>query len=132
MSVNLLTRLIPCSVALLSVHKRARCYDLRVHVCRRDQPLFIVSVAKHIFSHSLIEAAGEFRSMLYLRATVLARQVGALHGQEMISTEVRIRPSRVPGQAPFIKSSFANIAVKCSRPTPWKIHRLHAEATDFP
>ncbi len=139
MGVNLsdVTRLIPCSVALLSVATKER-RDVMTCGCMfvaEDQPFFIVSVAKHIFSHSLIEAAGEFAINVASEGQAgLARKVGALHGQEIdkyqklgIQTE-----DRGAGKAPFIKGSFASIPCKVLTSYPVGKYTVYiAEATDF-
>jgi len=139
MSVKLsdVTRLVPCAVAMLSVATKERrdvmtCGSMFV---AEDQHFFIVSVAKHIFSHDLIEATGEFVINIASEGQVdLARKVGALHGQEIdkyqkfgIETE-----DRGAGKAPFIKSSFANIVCKVVTSYPVGKYTIYiAEATDF-
>jgi flavin reductase (DIM6/NTAB) family NADH-FMN oxidoreductase RutF len=80
-----------------------------------DLPLLVVSVAKHILTHDLIEEAGEF--VLNVASTdqaKLARKLGATHGREVdkfkefdMSTE---KASKV--NAPMIKGSFAHIECK--------------------
>ena len=139
MNVNLsdVTRLVPCSVALLSVATKER-RDVMTCGCMfvaEDQPFFVVSVAKHIFSHELIEAAGEFVLNIASEGQVgLARKVGAVHGREIdkylkfgIETE-----DRGEGKAPFIKSSFANIVCKVVTSYPIGKYTVYiAEAKDF-
>ncbi len=139
MSVNLsnVTRLVPSSVALLSVATKEK-RDVMACGCMfvaEDQHFFIVSVAKHIFSHDLIEASGEFVLNIASEGQVgLAQKVGALHGQQIdkyqklgIETE-----DRGKGKAPFIKSSFANIACKVVTSYPVGKYTVYiAETTDF-
>jgi flavin reductase (DIM6/NTAB) family NADH-FMN oxidoreductase RutF len=124
-------------VALLSAATKEK-RDVMTCGCMfvaEDQPFFIVSVAKHIFSHDLIEAAGEFAINVASEGQAdLARRVGALHGQEIdkyqklaIQTE-----DRGPGKAPFIKGSFASIACKVLTSYPVGKYTVYiAEATDF-
>ena len=56
------TRLIPCSVVLLSVgtEEKQDAMTATAMFVSEDPPLFTVSVAKNIVSHDLIERAGEF------------------------------------------------------------------------
>jgi len=107
-------RLIPCSVTLLSVKTRRKLDAMTasaMFVCE-NPPLLVVSVAKHIVSHELIEEAGEFAlNVASTHQVKLAKQLGFTHGREVD----KFRKFGIPKgkakkiQSPLIKGSFANI-----------------------
>jgi flavin reductase (DIM6/NTAB) family NADH-FMN oxidoreductase RutF len=80
-----------------------------------DLPLLVVSVARHILTHELIEEAGEFvLNVASSNQAKLARKLGSTHGKEIdkfkefdISTE---KANKV--NAPMIKGSFAHLECK--------------------
>jgi len=111
------SRIVPASVALLSAgtkDKRDVMTGSAMFVSE-DLPLLVVSVAKHIYSHELIEDTGEFVLNVASGDQIkMAAQIGSTHGKEVdkfrefnISTE---EASKV--QAPLIKGSFANLECK--------------------
>lgn len=110
-------RLVPCSVTFLSVgtKKKQDAMTASAMFVSEKPPLLVVSVAKHIVSHDLIEEAGEF--VLNIASTnqvKLAKQLGFTHGREIN----KFKKFRVPKgkarkvRAPLIKGSFANIECK--------------------
>lgn len=110
-------RLLPCSVALLSVatkEKRDVMTSTAVFVSE-EPPLLTVSVAKHIVSHDLIDKSGEF--VVNIAATgqaQLARQLGSIHGGEIDKFE-KFGVATVPAQkvaAPVIPGSYASLECK--------------------
>jgi flavin reductase (DIM6/NTAB) family NADH-FMN oxidoreductase RutF len=116
MKKNLLqiSRLIPCSVALLTVGTKEKQDAMTASTMFvSENPLLLtVSVAKHIVSHDLIEKAGEF--VLNLASTnqvKLARQLGFTHGSEVDKFKRfgihKEKATRI--RSPLIKGSFANI-----------------------
>ncbi|MBW2408486.1 MAG: flavin reductase family protein [Deltaproteobacteria bacterium] len=111
------TRLVPCSVVLLSVAtKDAKdVMTATAMFVSEDPPLFNVSVAKHILSHELIEQAGEFALNIASSDQVaLAKQLGSTHGRAIdkfekfnLATEAATKV-----KAPLLKGCFANIECK--------------------
>ena len=81
-----ISRMLPCSVTFLSVGTKNRqdAMTASAMFISENPLLLMVSVAKHIVSHDLIEQAGEF--VLNLASTKqikLARQIGFTHGGEV-------------------------------------------------
>ncbi len=111
------TRVVPCSVVLLSVGAKGEqdAMNATAMFVSENPPLFVVSVAKNILSHDLIEKAGEFVLNVASRNQLkLAMKLGATHGREVdkfkkfnIPTE---KASKV--KSPVIRGSFANIECK--------------------
>ncbi len=112
-----ISRLVPCSVAILSVatKKRQDAMTASAMFVSESVPLLVVSVAKHIVSHDLIEEAGEFAlSVASTEQVKLAKQLGFTHGREVD----KFRKFRVPKmrakkvRAPLVKGAFAHIECK--------------------
>ena len=112
-----ISRLMPCSVTFLSVgmKKKQDAMTASAMFVSEKPPLLVVSVAKHIVSHDLIEEAGEFvLNMASTNQVKLAKQLGFTHGKEMD----KLKKFRVPKgkakkvRAPLIKGSFANLECK--------------------
>jgi flavin reductase (DIM6/NTAB) family NADH-FMN oxidoreductase RutF len=111
------SRIVPTSVILLTVATKEKqdAMTASAMFVSEDLPLLVVSVAKHILTHDLIEEAGEFvLNVASSDQAKLARKLGATHGREVdkfkefdISTE---KASKV--NAPMIKGSFAHLECK--------------------
>lgn len=119
MKKNLLeiSRLLPSSVALLSVATKGKqdAMTASVMFVSEDPALLVVSVAKHIVSHDLIETAGEFvLNVASTNQVKLALQLGFTHGREVDKFKKfgipRGKASEI--KSPLIKGSFANIECK--------------------
>ncbi len=107
-------RLVPSSVTLLSVGTKEKqdAMTASAMFVSEDPPLLVISVAKHIVSHDLIEKAGEFvLNVASTNQVKLAKQLGFTHGRALD----KFKKFKVPkGKAskiksPLIKGSFANI-----------------------
>ena len=108
------TRVLPCSVVMLSVSAKGErdAMTATAMFVSENPPLFIVSVAKHILSHDLIEKAGEFVLNVASRNQLnLVRKVGSVHGGEVDKFKEFSIPTAKAGtvKSPLIKGSFANI-----------------------
>ena len=109
-----LGRLLPCSVTFLSVgtKKKQDAMTASAMFVSENPPLLVVSVAKHIVSHDLIEQAGEFVLNVAAPDQVkLARQLGFTHGRSMDKFKrFGIRKGKaIKVTSPVIKGAFANI-----------------------
>ncbi len=107
-------RVVPSSVTLLSVATKEKqdAMTASAMFVSEDPPLLVISVAKHIVSHDLIEKAGEFvLNVASTNQVKLAMQLGFTHGRKLD----KFKKFRIPkGKAskirsPLIKGSFANI-----------------------
>jgi flavin reductase (DIM6/NTAB) family NADH-FMN oxidoreductase RutF len=112
-----ISRLVPCSVTLLTVATREKqdAMTASAMFVSEDPPLLVVSVAKHIVSHDLIEKAGEFVLNVASEDQVkLAKQLGFTHGREVDKFKKfgipKAKASKIG--SPLIKGSFANIECK--------------------
>ena len=110
-------RQLPCPVTLLTVATRGKqdAMTASAMFVSENPPLLVVSVAKHIVSHDLIEKAGEF--VLNVASTNqirLAKQLGFTHGREIDKfKKFNIRKEKASKiESPLIKDSFANIECK--------------------
>jgi len=112
-----ISRMLPCSVTFLSVGTKNRqdAMTASAMFISENPLLLMVSVAKHIVSHDLIEQAGEF--VLNLASTKqikLARQIGFTHGSEVDKFKkfgiLTGKARKV--KAPLIKGSFAHLECK--------------------
>jgi len=112
-----ISRLVPCSVTLLSVTTAGRkdAMTASAMLAAENPPLLVVSVAKHIVSHDLIEKAGEFvLNVASMNQVRVAKQLGFTHGREVD----KFKKFNIPiGKAkkvrsPLIKGSFANLECK--------------------
>jgi flavin reductase (DIM6/NTAB) family NADH-FMN oxidoreductase RutF len=108
------SRLLPCSVTLLSVGTNGQQDAMTASALfvSENPPLLTVSVAKHIVSHDLIEKAGEFvLNVASTNQVKLARQLGFTHGAEVDKFKrfdiPKAKASKL--KSPLIKGSFANI-----------------------
>ena len=108
------SRLMPCSVTLVSVATKEKrdAMTASAMFVSENPPFLVVSVAKHIVSHDLIEEAGEFvLNVASTNQVKLAKQLGFTHGR---NTD-KFKRFQIPvGKArkvksPMIKGSFANI-----------------------
>ena len=111
------TRLVPCSVVLLSVgtEERQDAMTATAMFVSENPPLFTVSVAKHIVSHDLIEKAGEFALNVASADQVeLAKKLGYTHGRDVDKfKEFNIQTQKATKiSAPLINGSFATIECK--------------------
>ena len=111
------TRLVPCSVVLLSVgtEERQDAMTATAMFVSENPPLFTVSVAKHIVSHDLIEKAGEFAINVASTDQVeLAKKLGYTHGRDVDKfKEFNIQTQKATKiNAPLINGSFATIECK--------------------
>jgi flavin reductase (DIM6/NTAB) family NADH-FMN oxidoreductase RutF len=109
-----ISRLVPSSVTLISVATKEKqdAMTASAMFVSEDPPLLVISVAKHIVSHDLIEKAGEF--VLNVASTdqvKLAMKLGFTHGRGLDKFKKfkisRGKASKV--KSPLIKGSFANI-----------------------
>jgi len=107
-------RLVPSSVTLLSVATKEKqdAMTASAMFVSEDPPLLVISVAKHIVSHDLIEKAGEFvLNVASTNQVRIAKQLGFTHGRGLD----KFKKFRIPkGKAskiksPLIKGSLANI-----------------------
>lgn len=115
--INEVTRLIPCSVVLLSVATKDRqdAMTATATFVAEELPLLTVSVSKKSTCHELIEKSGELAlNVAAADQTGLARKLGATHGKDIdkfkefsIKTEAAEKIS-----APLIAGSLANIECK--------------------
>ncbi len=111
------SRIIPTSVMLLTVATKEKqdAMTASAMFVSEDLPLLVVSVAKHILTHELIEEAGEFvLNVASSNQAKLARKLGSTHGREIdkfkefdISTEKACKVN-----SPIIKGSFAHLECK--------------------
>ncbi|MEW6671431.1 MAG: flavin reductase family protein [Thermodesulfobacteriota bacterium] len=111
------TRLVPCSVVLLSVATKDKrdVMTATATFVAENLPLMTVSVSKKSNCHELIEKSGEFALNVAAADQVgLARKLGATHGREVdkfkefsIKTEAAEKIA-----APLITGSLANIECK--------------------
>ena len=116
-SLSKSSRIIPTSAILLTVATKERqdAMTASAMFVSEDLPLLVVSVAKHILTHDLIEEAGEFvLNVASSNQAKLARKLGSTHGREVdkfkefnMSTE---KASKV--NSPMIKGSFAHLECK--------------------
>ncbi len=112
--VSGISRLVPCSVTLLSVATKRKTDAMTASAMfvSENPPLLVVSVAKHIVSHNLIEEAGEFvLNIASTKQVRLAKQLGFTHGKEVDKFK-RFNVPKTKAKkvgAPLIKGSFANI-----------------------
>jgi flavin reductase (DIM6/NTAB) family NADH-FMN oxidoreductase RutF len=112
-----ISRLVPCSVTLLSVTTKEKrdAMTASAMFVAENPPLLVVSVAKHIVSHDLIERAGEFvLNVASTNQVKLALQLGFTHGREVD----KFKKFNIPmGKAKKVRSSsirgsFANLECK--------------------
>ncbi len=112
-----ISRWMPCSVTFLSVaaKKKQDAMTASAMFVSETVPLLVVSVAKHIVSHDLIEEAGAFAlNVASTKQVKLAKQLGFTHGKEVD----KFKKFRVPKtkakkvKAPLIKGSFAHLECK--------------------
>ncbi len=109
-----ISRLVPCSVNFLSVATEGKqdAMTASAMFVSESPPLLVISVAKRIVSHDLIEKAGEFvLNVASTNQVKVSRQLGFTHGREIdkfkkfnISKE---KASKIG--SPLIKGSFANL-----------------------
>jgi len=110
-------RLLPCSVTFLSVATKRKqdAMTASAMFVSESVPLVVVSVAKHIVSHDLIEEAGEFAlNVASIKQVKLAKQLGFTHGREVDKFK-KFRVSKMRAKkvkAPLIKGSFAHMECK--------------------
>ena len=107
-------RLVPSSVTLLSVTTKEKqdAMTASAMFVSEDPPLLVISVAKNIVSHDLIEKAGEFvLNVASTNQVKLAKQLGFTHGRELDKfKKFRISKGKASKiKSPLIKGSFANI-----------------------
>jgi flavin reductase (DIM6/NTAB) family NADH-FMN oxidoreductase RutF len=107
-------RLVPSSVTLLSVATKEKqdAMTASAMFVSEDPPLLVISVAKNIVSHDLIEKAGEFvLNVASTNQVKLAKQLGFTHGRELDKfKKFRISKGKASKiKSPLIKGSFANI-----------------------
>ena len=109
-----ITHLMPCSVILLSAASKNK-KDAMTATCMfvsEDPPLFVVSVAKHILTHQLIEESGELVLNVAAAAQVkIAKALGSTHGSKVD----KFKKFRIPTEkarkvgAPLIKGAYAQV-----------------------
>ena len=112
-----ISRLVPSSVTILTVATRDKqdAMTASTMFVSENPPLLMVSVAKHIVSHDLIERAGEFvLNVASADQVKLAMQVGFTHGREMDKfRKFGIRKEKASKVGcPMIKDSFAHLECK--------------------
>ena len=116
-SLGEISRLVPCSVTLLSVATGGKLDAMTASAMfvSESPPLLVISVAKHIVSHDMIEKAGEF--VLNVASTdqvKTAMQLGFTHGRE-IDKFKKFNIPKVKARkigSPLIKGCFANLECK--------------------
>jgi len=111
------THVVPCSVILLSVKTKEErdVMTASAMFVSENPPLFVVSVAKHILSHDLIERAGEFVLNVASRNQVkLTAKLGSTHGRKVDKFKAFNIPTGKARKikSPLIKGSYANIECK--------------------
>ena len=111
------TRLVPCSVVLLSVSSKDSrdAMTATATFVAEDLPLLMVSVSKESTCHELIEKSGEL--VLNVASTEqvdLAKKLGATHGKDVDKFEAFNIETEPASQvaAPLISGSLANIECK--------------------
>ncbi len=112
-----ISRLLPCSVTLLSVKGKERqdAMTASAMFVSENPPLLVVSVAKQIVSHDLIEEAGAFvLNVASAKQVKMARQLGFTHGGQVDKfRRFNIQKAKARKlSAPVIKGSFASIECK--------------------
>ncbi len=116
-SLSEISRLVPCSVTLLSVATKEKrdVMTASAMFVSENPPLVVISIAKHIVSHDLIEKAGEF--VLNVASTdqvKMALKLGFTHGRgidKIKKFKISLgKTKRI--KSPLIKGSFANIECK--------------------
>jgi flavin reductase (DIM6/NTAB) family NADH-FMN oxidoreductase RutF len=131
------THLMPCSVVLLSAtsgDKKDAMTATSMFV-NEDPSLFMVSVAKHILTHQLIEESGEFVLNVASEEQVkLAKALGATHGikvDKFKKFHITTGKARKVG-APLLKGSFAHLECKVITSTSLGKNTLFlAEVVDY-
>jgi len=108
------TRMLPCSVVLLSVGTKGKkdAMTATAMFVSEKPPLITVSVAKHIVSHALIEQAGEFVLNVASPGQVdLARQLGSTHGAKVDKfKKFKLKTAKATHiKSPLIKDSYATL-----------------------
>ena len=116
-SLGEISRLVPCSVTLLSVATEGKqdAMTASAMFVSESPPLLVISVAKRIVSHDLIEKAGEFvLNMASTDQVKMAKQLGFTHGRE-IDKFKKFNIPKVKARkigSPLIKGCFANLECK--------------------
>jgi flavin reductase (DIM6/NTAB) family NADH-FMN oxidoreductase RutF len=111
------TRLVPCSVVLLSVATKDKqdAMTATATFVAENLPLLMVSVSKKSTCHDLIEKSGELALNVAAAEQIgLARKLGATHGKDANKfKELSIKTvSAKKISAPLIAGSLANIECK--------------------
>ena len=115
--LSLASRMVPCSVTLITVGTKEK-QDAMTGTAMfvsEDLPLLIVSVAKHLLTHELIEETGEFvLNVASPNQAELARKLGATHGRDVDKfKQFNIGTGKANKvQAPVINGSSANLECK--------------------
>lgn len=110
-------RMVPCSVTLLSVATKGKrdAMTASAMFVSEDPLLLVVSIAKDLVSHDLIEQAGEFvLNVASSEQVKLAMKLGFTHGGKVDKFK-KFSISTGKGRktkSPFIKGSFANLECK--------------------
>jgi flavin reductase (DIM6/NTAB) family NADH-FMN oxidoreductase RutF len=115
--LNKATRLVPCSVILLSVgtEEEQDAMTATAMFVAEDVPLLMISVSKNSTCYELIEKTGEL--VLNVASTDqvgLAKKVGATHGRDVNKFKefgIDVEKGSKIG-SPLIKGSFANLECK--------------------
>ena len=115
--ISEVTRLVPCSVVLLSVSYKDQKDAMTASAAfvAENLPLLMVSVSKKSTCHELIEKSGELALNVACSDQIdLARKLGATHGKDMDkfkSFDIKTKPaSKI--SAPLISGSLANVECK--------------------
>ncbi len=131
------TRIVPCSVILLSVKAKEErdVMTASAMFVSENPPLFVVSVAKHILSHDLIERAGEFvLNVASQNQMKWAARLGSTHGRDLDKFKALNIRTETPAKikSPLIKGSYANIECKVITSFSASNYTIYlSEALDF-
>jgi flavin reductase (DIM6/NTAB) family NADH-FMN oxidoreductase RutF len=131
------TRLLPCSVVLLSVGngKKKDAMTATSMFVSEDPPLFVVSVDRGHLTHALIEETGQFvLNVASVGQAKLARGIGSTHGDKVDKfKKFAIETEKAKGvSAPIIKGSFASIECNVLTSFPVSTYTVYlASAEDF-
>ncbi len=117
------TRLLPCSVVLLSVGTKESqdAMTATAMFVAEGVPLLAISVGKGTTSHELIEKTGEFvLNVASVGQVGLARMLGSTHGRDVDKFkrfEINVEKASKIG-SPLIAGSFANLECKVITSVP--------------
>jgi len=124
------TRLVPCSVVILSTGSEG-CQDAMTATAMfvaEDLPLLIISLSKESTCHELLERTGEcVLNVASVEQAGLAKKVGSTHGRDVDkfkTFEIEVEKGTRIG-SPLIKGAFANLECKVITALPVTTYMLY-------